>query len=268
MTIWAPGYSALTLQGSSSGGGGGAPASVNVTTEYPWGDAAVAVINAPVGTPILLRIPSWAGPSASVCIAGGGCTPAPNGTFFTLRQATPVATYTVNFAPYIRADASFFAGSVAVYRGALLYALGFNETTRVLSRGPQGFNDYAVHAANASGSGSSSSRSSSSSSGAAAAPFNVALRLESLTFVRRSGAQGPPSPQPFAGGGGDGGVQWIEGRGVLVPGWGMVNNSAASPPASPLDCTLEGVCGEELSVRLVPYGTTLLRMAVLPWVKQ
>jgi hypothetical protein len=51
----------------------------------------------------------------------------------------------------------------------------------------------------------------------------------------------------------------------LVPGWGVTLGSASAPPASPA-CSAAGAdCGPAQVVTLVPYGTTHLRMSVLPW---
>lgn len=235
VTLWAPGTTALQLAG------GGGATTVAVETTYPFGDDAVVTVSAPVGTPVRLRVPGWAGGAARVCVAGGACSALANGTFFLTLQATAVATYTVDFAPAVVVDATYFAGSAAVYRGALLYALAIGENVTTIASGPRGFDDYSVHPTSA---------------------WNVALQVDpanpaaALTFARA----GPPGPSPF------GSVtQTLTGVGVLLPGWVMFNNSAASPPPSPVDCGQAGACGDRINITLVPYGTTLLRVAALPW---
>ena len=234
VTLWGPGTTDFTLPG-------GARATVSVNTSYPFGDDALVTVSAPAGTPVRLRIPGWAA-AARVCVVGGACAAAANGSFFLLAQAAPVAAYAVDFAPAVRVDASFSAGAAAVYRGALLYALQLGENVSVIATGARGFDDYEVRPTT---------------------PWNVALELDPadpaahLAFARA----GPPPPgAPWAAA-----VQTLTGRGRLLPGWQLVNNSAATPPNSPVDCAAPGTCGDEVAVTLVPYGTTLLRVAALPW---
>ena len=52
----------------------------------------------------------------------------------------------------------------------------------------------------------------------------------------------------------------------------MLNNwkyaadgSAAPPPQSPVDCGATGACGPVIDVKLVPFGTTHLRMTQVPY---
>ena len=51
-----------------------------------------------------------------------------------------------------------------------------------------------------------------------------------------------------------------------TPAGVVVTNITAEPPASPVDCSAAGSCGEETTLKLVPYGGTNIRLAVLPWV--
>jgi DUF1680 family protein len=161
VTLWAPGSTTLRLPG-------GVTAVVSVNTTYPFADDATVTVTAPVGTPVRLRVPGWA-TAARICVGGGACVAAANGTFWTTTQATPTATYSIDFAPVIRVDTSYSNGAAAVYRGALLYALQIGEIVTTIATGPRGFNDHAVH-------GTST--------------WNYALLLDSLTFSR-AGAPGP-----------------------------------------------------------------------------
>jgi hypothetical protein len=232
VTLWAPGATALTLPG-------GAPASVAVDTTYPFGDTAAATVTAPVGTPVRLRIPGWAS-TATVSTNGGAPARALNGTWWAAAQPSPTTTYAVDFSPAVRVEAHF-AGSLAVYRGALLYALQVGEAVSALNKGPRGFNDYQVLNTSA---------------------WNFALMVDpaapgaALAFTRLS----PPGPSPFANV-----TQVLRGRARVIGAWVLVNNSAAPPPQSPVDCG-GGACGDAVDVTLVPYGSTLLRVAALPWV--
>jgi len=233
VTLWAPGATALTLPSS------GAAASIVVNTSYPFGDVATVTVAAPVGTPVRLRIPGWA-VGATVAVNGGAPAAAANGTFFLVAQPSPNATFAVDFAPAVRVEA-YFGGALAVYRGALLYALRVGEAVSALNKGPRGFNDYQVLNTTA---------------------WNFALEVDpaapgsALTFTRLA----PPGPAPFASV-----TQVLRGRGRQLAAWALLNNSAAPPPPSPVDCAAPGACGDAVDVTLVPYGQTLLRVAVLPW---
>ncbi len=236
VTLWAPGATTLRLPG-------GASAVVSVNTTYPFGDDAVVTVTAPVGTRVRLRIPGWA-TAARVCVVGGACAAARNGTFWAAAQASPTASYSVDFAPTIRVDASYSNGAAAVYRGALLYALQIGENVTTIATGPRGFDDHAVRATSA---------------------WNYALVLDaaapaaSLAFARASA----PGPSPF------GRVtQTITARARTVAAWTIFNNSATAPPQSPVDCSASGACGDVETVTLVPFGATLLRVAVIPWIAQ
>jgi hypothetical protein len=50
-----------------------------------------------------------------------------------------------------------------------------------------------------------------------------------------------------------------------VAAWGVSLGAAAPPPASPVDCSAPGSCGEPYTATFVPYGATHLRMTQLPW---
>jgi hypothetical protein len=55
----------------------------------------------------------------------------------------------------------------------------------------------------------------------------------------------------------------ITGSAKVVAGWGTAKNAPEGPPDSPA-CAAPGACGEEIPVVLVPFGSTHVRMAVLP----
>ena len=50
--------------------------------------------------------------------------------------------------------------------------------------------------------------------------------------------------------------------------WGYWRNTSitAQPPPSPLECGAAGRCGPSQTLRLVPFGATNIRIAVMPWV--
>ena len=234
VTMWAPTDAVVSL------GAGAGDAAVSVITDYPFDDSALVTVAAPVGTRVRLRIPVWAS-SAQVCAGTSPCAPAANGTFHVAVTTAASMNYTVHFNPTVRVE-SFSAGSVAVYRGALVYALQIGENVTTIARTAAGFNDSSV---------------------SPTTQWNVALVVDdaanpaaSLEFTQVSR---PSSPLPFARA-----PVTLTGRGRVLPDWTLVNNSAAVPPASPVDCT-HTPCGDEVPITLVPFGSTLLRIAALPW---
>jgi len=78
---------------------------------------------------------------------------------------------------------------------------------------------------------------------------------------------GPPGDVPFAGGGAA--PLRIVASARALPKWTMDprgQNSPAEPPPSPVDCGDAATpCGGAEDVVLVPFGTTRLRMGLLPW---
>ena len=63
----------------------------------------------------------------------------------------------------------------------------------------------------------------------------------------------------------------IRAKARQVDGWGAMEgltSFAAEPPASPIDCSkaAHGCAAEDVTVELVPYGATNLRLSGLPWV--
>lgn len=238
--FWAPGSTTLALPK-------GGAATVSVTTDYPFGDDATVTVNAAQGTPVSLRIPGWAD-KATLSVNGGTPFPvgASAGTFYTLPQPSATSTYLVDFNPSIRVSTVWFNNASAVYRGALLYALqlGFNmtETAHYAFKSA----DYAILPTTA---------------------WNYALEMDpsdpgaSMTFTQVSR---PASPVPFNS------SLWpveITATARLLPSWVEFNNSAAPPPQSPVDCSsIPGGCGDAIKVRLIPYSSTSIRIAVIPWI--
>lgn len=55
----------------------------------------------------------------------------------------------------------------------------------------------------------------------------------------------------------------ITGMARPVTNWPVVTNAADMPPASPA-CAQAGACGDAVPVTLVPFGSTHIRMTVLP----
>ena len=242
---------------------------VNVTTEYPFADdVTITLSGLPQGsltTPLMLRIPSWA---TNATLSINGAPPAPvggsNGTMLRVRwppgATGPTATVVLATAPTVRA-APWYNGALAVSRGALLYALRLDETFQATGHaaGEPRAVDYVVSAPGCDISPSTPN---------CTALWNVAIVLDDpaapvagFTFSRT----GPTPATPFAAG--PWGASNLELTGLVrsVGAWGLANNAAAPPPASPVDCSAPASCGEPFLATFVPFGATHLRVAELPW---
>ena len=222
-------------------------ATIAVQTDYPFGDTAtVTVTPAPgVGSvPVWLRSPSWAA-AATLSVDGGAAAPlaGSNGTFFPTATAAGggASTFVLNFNPSIRIETGY-NGAASVLRGALLYSVWIGQEITVVAQHPYNSQDLSVNST---------------------APWNLALVLRDranpaadLTFTRA----GPPSAVPFNS---TDIPLMITGMARVVGAWGEDKNAPAAPPASPA-CAQAGACGAPVPVTLVPFGSTHVRMAVLP----
>jgi len=59
----------------------------------------------------------------------------------------------------------------------------------------------------------------------------------------------------------------ISATGRQFKNWGFWNGSMITDelPHSPVDCAADDDCGEEIELRLVPFGGTHIRISVFPW---
>lgn len=225
-------------------------ATVVVDTDFPFGDTATVTVTpttaagaAPV--PVWLRIPSWAA-GATLAVDGGAATPlaGSNGTFFpaATRGGGAASTFVINFNPTIRVETFGLNGAASVFRGPLLYSAWIGQNVSTLRSYAYNSKDLSI---------------------TSTTPFNLALVVgdranpgSDLTFQRIS----PPSPVPFNS---TDVPLIITGRARVVAGWGLVDNAPDAPPLSPA-CAAAGACGDPIPVTLVPFGSTHVRMAVLP----
>eukprot|EP01116_Phalansterium_solitarium_P013518 TRINITY_DN30900_c0_g1_i1.p1 TRINITY_DN30900_c0_g1~~TRINITY_DN30900_c0_g1_i1.p1 ORF type:complete len:747 (-),score=282.91 TRINITY_DN30900_c0_g1_i1:136-2376(-) len=240
VTMWGPATAKLTLLGS------GAAASVEVVTDYPFGDDATVTVQAPVGIVVQLRVPSWA---TSATLAVNGSSPTTigsySGQFYNVTTTSTTTVLAVSFNPAIRLE-RWYNGSVAVFRGALLYGLSIGENFTTLATYAFESRDYSVQPTT---------------------NWNVALVIadlanpqQSLTFKRN----GPPGPIPYAV---NNPPVVINAQGRWINGWQQDQNAAEAPPASPA-CTGASQCSAPVPITLVPFGSTHLRMSQMPYCTQ
>jgi hypothetical protein len=230
--------------------GGG---SLTVDTEYPFGDSVTMTYAGTAGsTPLYVRIPSWA---TAATITVGGAAPvsvgSANGTMYAVgpvAAGTPVVLATN---PSVRLSGPWYNGAIAVHRGPLLYTLQLEQsivTTHVWSNVSSDIN--VTIPTNA------------------AQPWNLALvtdptdpdQSKYFTFAQSGPVPYPPfssQDTPFT----------ITAKARQVPSWGVVQGQPDAPPVSPVNCaTVKGGCGNEITVTLVPFGATHIRLTELPYV--
>ena len=240
---------------------------VNVSGDYPFGDdVKISLSGLPAGAvafPLYVRVPGWA-TAATLSVNGGApvSVGASNGTMLKvdLSGATgPTVTVILATNPAVRVE-SWFNGALAVFRGPLLYSLRLDETfaNTTSAPGEPRAVDWVV----------SQPGCDRPNGGSCSAPFTAALIVADparaaagFTFRRT----GDVPAVPFAAG--LWGVSNLEltAQVRLVTAWGVNLGAAAPPPASPVDCSKPGSCGEPYLATFVPYGATHLRMTQLPY---
>jgi hypothetical protein len=235
-----------------SGANSGFSASLNVVTDYPFGDYLDITLlsNSPTPINIYIRIPGWA-TQANVSINGSQAVRAENGTFFKVTASSAQIHVELNPEIYIDSVGVLYNGAISIHRGAVTYGLSLGETINVTSSHecpspdhPQ-ILDYEINSTTT---------------------WNVALILDPakplsnfLTFTR-SGTLN--STQPF-----DhvSPPMQITAMAREIPSWGLAHGSADAPPSSPACTSSPTACGEPFQVTFVPFGSQHLRMSVLPW---
>jgi hypothetical protein len=233
---------------------GGAAVTVTVATDFPFSDAvSVSVSGAPATGPplrLLLRVPTWATAASTLTVGGA---PQNVGALAGSFAAVPLARggasgAVLSVGTAIRVKVWPGAnGGVSVHRGALLFSLRMDENATV-TRAPWPAWPNATDLAVTSGS-----------------EWRYALVIADLadpgaamTFTQHA----PPGPVPFAP---DAVPCSIRASARLVPSWTVDRDAAGQLPPSPVDCAAPGACGPVVDVTLVPHGSTLLRIATLPY---
>ena len=218
---------------------GGVAVTVDEETEYPFRDAVRLTVSPAKTTsfPLVVRIPAWAD-GARVTVNGQAVEGVRPGTFQRIeRQWTAGDRVELRFPMRVRAVPGFNE-SVSIERGPLVYALRIGEKWHKLKQtGPVA--DWEIYPTS---------------------PWNYGLKIDRATpNAAFTVEERPMVKQPFSL---EGAPVILKGTGRRLTEWRMVDDSAATPPASPVTSKQE-----DEPLTLVPYGAARLRITSFPVLK-
>ena len=227
--------------------GGGAH--VVMDTDYPFEDVVRLAVDAPAGVDVDIRIPAWPGTAQVVVNDQQPITP-PRGAYHTVRCPPGSCSIVVTFEPEIVVTPGWGDSSgVSVSRGPLLFALPLSERWTELRAYEFGSKDWEV----------STNTSWNYALLLSGGEFQHALQVEHSTLTAL------PDVVPFAS---SAPRVWLNGHARRCDAWRSSDggHTADSPPPSPA-CGASGKdgCGPIEKIRLIPFGNTRLRIAVMPY---
>lgn len=240
----------------------GAVVRITQETDYPFEGSIVFRINTEkrVKFPLYLRIPGWSG-KATIEYKGKKITAEAGETVKLAEKWEDGDVVTLNNPFDIRTERRY-NNSISVMRGPLYYSLRIGKEyskTGMSYKNPEykGSVDWQI---------------------LPATDWNYGLLLNEENPGESIRAESRPvKAYPFA----DKGdmlwseehgqhIEWMEDapvvlkvQGILIPGWGLKNNSAAVPPLSPVT-----IDGEPVELELVPYGSAKLRITEFPVIRR
>lgn len=237
--------------------GKGVEVTITEETNYPFSDAVKLTIstNKPVRFPLYLRIPGWG--SAKI-VYGDKTEYGTSGSTIKLDNRWKNGDQIIIDIPMELRYETRYNNSVSILRGPLYLALRIEKEYRSIKINYENFNyqgsvDWEIRPVS---------------------DWNIGLVIDKQNLINGNQLiENPIGKYPFA----DRGdmvwssdsskyVKWemdapvlFMARGMKIKEWTMVSNSAGIPPMSPVKPE-----GEIVSVTLVPYGCTRLRITELP----
>ena len=249
--------------------GGGAKLSVE--TEYPFGDAVTVRVRATKAVTLNVRVPTWA-KHATAGLNGAAHAKVDGGAYHVVQCSAGETVLTLALNPDIVVERHWGpsedlqegtiriskVNGVAVTRGPLLFALSLDETVhRMGSPYDKCFESGCSQDVEITSTEHWAHALLLPSDGGA--KNSTVVNPKGWSFKRL----GSPGKHPFAGRASPTVAIVAEAR--ELPSWTMDPHYTASPqpvPVSPVDCA---TCGPVKTVQLVPFGSTRLRMGMLPY---
>ncbi len=232
--------------------GSGTHLTVTQTTNYPYEDTVTLTLSADRTDtyPIYIRIPEWC-QNPSVAVNGNAVeVDTVAGTYAKLSAAWENGdTITLHFPAEITATCTD-NNSISIRRGAVLFALEIGENWKKISYNPYNWNlgqDYPSY-----------NITPTTDWNYALADFRFDDVASNFTLIRNpinDGMRYQLSDAPIV----------LEAKARAVTDWKLnaALNVAGDTPVSPVSSDRLG--GQTLTVRLVPYAHTRLRITLLPW---
>jgi DUF1680 family protein len=231
----------------------GAEVTIVEDTGYPFFDTVSFTIETAeaVEFPLHLRIPGWC-ERASIKINGESqAGKLPRGFIHVVQRTWKSGDQVELTLPMGLTASTWYHRSKAIERGPLVFALDVQEDwSEIKGDRPEGVPTEGMHR------GHFECRPAS--------PWNYALSQAATArpsehFKIRLADAVPQNPWTR-----ESAPVSLQGRGVRLPDWTLVRNSAGNPPLSPIAMP-QGARPE--AIRLIPYGATTLRITEFPWVR-
>jgi len=224
----------------------GGPVSVTSNTNYPFSNTIDYTISAAVPFDFHVRIPDWAKSGSTVTFFGHTESITPDGnSLYTFKAPPGQSAFSITLGASIRVIPKA-NNAVAIYHGALLYALSINYTTVAYPPLDTGGNDPLP--ANTITSQTKDHTLTPTSL------WSVAIDPSQIRFFAAPNVNAPLANPVYAPGAPPVEI-WVAANNIT---WNTVDGTA-SPPPDPVE-----LIGEPFWAKLVPYGSAQLHMGELP----
>jgi len=215
---------------------GGKKVTIDLETDYPFGETLNFTVNADTRFPFHIRVPTWA-VNPVVQIGTGSPVPVTPGQFYIVTCEQGRTNINAVFSASVKISHTY-NNAVSVSRGALVYALQMGTQWKQTDHHAFQSYDWVIMPTT---------------------PWNYALEINqanpdnSFSFV-----QTPVGPLPFSS---DGAPVKLLVKGRRVPQWTSSANAASIPPMSPVTST-----SPTENLVLIPNGATQLRIVTFPFI--